>query len=74
LSIIIGENASGKITIIYAIRMIHRDSEIGYISEDDLINYQKLMIKKDIHIDLVMKFTSMFFKILITSTRHMRSA
>lgn len=35
LNILVGENASGKTTIIDAIRMVLRDQEMGYISEDD---------------------------------------
>ncbi|MCR5835432.1 MAG: AAA family ATPase [Lachnospiraceae bacterium] len=35
LNILVGENTSGKTTIIDAIRMILRDSEQGYVIGDD---------------------------------------
>lgn len=38
LNILVGENASGKTTIIDAIRMILRDSEQKYVTEDDFIS------------------------------------
>ena len=35
LNIIVGENAAGKTTIIDSIRMILRETEMGYITEED---------------------------------------
>lgn len=35
LNIVVGENASGKTTIIDAIRMVLREPEVKYITEDD---------------------------------------
>lgn len=53
LNILVGENASGKTTIIDAIRMILRDPEQGYIVEDDFYkSFEKDEQKKDILIDL----------------------
>lgn len=56
LNIIVGENASGKTTIIDAIRMVLRESEIKYITEDDFYkSFEKKEEKKNIHIDIIMK-------------------
>lgn len=46
INILVGENASGKTTIIDAIRMILRDSEQGYITKMIFINHLKKMSKK----------------------------
>lgn len=55
LNILVGENASGKTTIIDAIRMVLRDQEIGYITEDDFYKAFDLENdKKNICIDLKM--------------------
>src|SRR5699024_6694507 len=57
LNIIVGENASGKTTIIDAIRMISRESEIKYVTEEDFYrSFEKDgEEKKNIHIDLNFK-------------------
>lgn len=56
LNIIVGENASGKTTIIDSIRMILREPEIGYITEDDFYkSFEKDDEKKNIYIDLTIK-------------------
>ena len=57
LNIIVGENASGKTTIIDAIRMILRESEIKYVTEEDFYrSFEKDgEEKKNIHIDLNFK-------------------
>lgn len=68
LNIIIGENASGKTTIIDAIRMILRDAEIGFISEDDFYkSFEGNDEKKDIRIDLKIKDLSPEEKITFLS-------
>ena len=56
LNILVGENASGKTTIIDAIRMILRDSEQKYVTEDDFYkSFDKEEQKKNILIDLKME-------------------
>lgn len=58
LNIIVGENASGKSTIIDALRMILKENEIGYITDDDFFkSFNKGEEKKNIKIDL--KFTDL---------------
>lgn len=53
LNIIVGENASGKTTIIDALRMILKENEIGYISDNDFYkSFDKNDEKKNINIDL----------------------
>lgn len=55
LNILVGENATGKTTIIDAVRMILRDQEIGYITDDDFYKAFDLSNeKKNICIDLKM--------------------
>ena len=55
LNILVGENASGKTTIVDAIRMVLRNQEIGYISEDDFYkDFDLTTEKKNINIDLKM--------------------
>lgn len=55
LNILVGENASGKTTIIDAIRMVLRDQEMGHISEDDFYKaFDLTNEKKNICIDLKM--------------------
>lgn len=55
LNILVGENASGKTTVIDAIRMILRDQEIGYITDDDFYKAFDLSNeKKNICINLKM--------------------
>lgn len=55
LNIIVGENASGKTTIIDAIRMVLKDPEIKYITEDDFYkSFEKDEEKKNILIDINM--------------------
>ncbi len=56
LNIIVGENASGKSTIIDAIRMVLKEPEMGYITEDDFYkSFNKNETTKDIQIDLKFK-------------------
>lgn len=57
LNIIVGENASGKTTIIDAIRMILREAEIKYVTEDDFYrSFEKEgEEKKNISIDISLK-------------------
>lgn len=56
LNILVGENASGKTTIIDAIRMVLRESEQGYITEDDFYkSFDKDIQKRNIRIDLKMQ-------------------
>lgn len=55
LNILVGENASGKTTVIDAIRMILRDTEIGHVTEDDFYKaFDLTSEKKNIYIDLKM--------------------
>lgn len=56
LNILVGENASGKTTIIDAIRMVLRDSEQKYVTEEDFYkSFDKEERKKNISIDLKME-------------------
>ena len=56
LNIIVGENAAGKTTIIDSIRMILRESEMGYITEEDFYkSFENEDEKKNICIDLNMR-------------------
>lgn len=56
LNILVGENASGKTTIIDAIRMVLRDSELGYVTEEDFFrSFEKDEEKRNILIDLKME-------------------
>ncbi|WP_312444568.1 ATP-dependent nuclease [Lacrimispora sp.] len=56
LNILVGENASGKTTIIDAIRVILKDRELPYISEDDFYRaFGKAEAKNDIRIDIKME-------------------
>lgn len=56
LNILVGENASGKTTIIEAIRMILRDTEQKYVIEDDFYkSFDNEEQKKNILIDLKME-------------------
>lgn len=53
LNILVGENASGKTTIIDAIRMVLRDSEQGYVTEEDFYkSFEKDEKRRNILIDL----------------------
>lgn len=53
LNILVGENASGKSTIIDAIRMVLRDPEQPYITEDDFFkSFTKDVQKRNIQIDM----------------------
>lgn len=53
LNIFVGENASGKSTIIDAIRMILRDPEMPYITEDDFYkSFNRDIQKNNIQIDM----------------------
>ena len=55
LNILVGENASGKTTIIDAIRMILRDSEQKYVTEDDFYkSFDNEEQRKNVLIDLKM--------------------
>lgn len=55
LNILVGENASGKTTIIDAMRMILKDPEQGYITEDDFYkSFERDEQKRNILIDLKM--------------------
>ena len=57
LNIIVGENASGKSTVIDAIRMILREPEVKYTTEDDFFKSfeNEGEIKKNIRIDINLK-------------------
>lgn len=56
LNILVGENASGKTTIIDAIRMILRDSEQKYVTEDDFYkSFDNEEQRKNVLIDLKMR-------------------
>lgn len=68
LNILVGENASGKTTIIDAIRMVLRDSELGYITEDDFYkSFEKNDQKRNILIDLKLENLSPEEKITFLS-------
>lgn len=55
LNILVGENASGKTTIIDAIRMILRNSEQKYVTEDDFYkSFDNEEQRKNVLIDLKM--------------------
>lgn len=55
LNILVGENASGKTTIIDAMRIILKDPEQGYITEDDFYkSFERDEQKRNILIDLKM--------------------
>lgn len=56
LNILVGENASGKSTIIDAIRLILRDPEQPYITEEDFYkSFTENIQKKNIQIDMGLK-------------------
>lgn len=56
LNIMVGENASGKTTIIDAIRMVLKDPEQGYVTENDFYkSFEKDEQKRNICIDLKLK-------------------
>lgn len=56
LNIVVGENASGKTTIIDAIRMVLREPEVKYITEDDFFkSFEREEEKKNICIDINLK-------------------
>lgn len=56
LNILVGENASGKSTIIDALRMILRDPEQPYISEDDFYkSFIGNVQKRNIQIDVTLR-------------------
>ena len=68
LNIIVGENASGKTTIIDAIRMILREPEINYFTEDDFYKSFELEDKKEnIRLDLNMKELTSEEKVIFLS-------
>ena len=56
LNIVVGENASGKTTIIDAIRMVLREHEVKYVTEDDFFkSFEEEEEKKNICIDITLK-------------------
>lgn len=68
LNIIVGENASGKTTIINAIRMILREQEFKYVTEDEFYkSFEEEEEKKNICIDITMKELTPEEKIIFLS-------
>lgn len=56
LNILVGENAAGKSTIINAIRLILRDNELPYVSDDDFYKaFDMEEQRKEIQIDIQFK-------------------
>lgn len=52
LNVLVGENACGKTTIVDAIRLILRESELPYVTEEDFYkSFEKEEEKRNIHID-----------------------
>lgn len=68
LNVLVGENACGKTTIIDAIRLILRESELPYVTEEDFYkSFEKEEEKRNIHIDLKMEKLSPEEKITFLS-------
>lgn len=68
LNVLVGENACGKTTIIDAIRMILRESELPYVTEEDFYkSFEKEEERRNIHIDLKMEELSPEEKITFLS-------
>lgn len=68
LNILVGENASGKTTIIDAIRMILRESELPYVTEEDFYkSFEKEEERRNIRIDLKLEELSSEEKITFLS-------
>lgn len=68
LNILVGENASGKSTIIDALRMILRDPEQPYISEDDFYkSFIGNVQKRNIQIDVTLRNLSQEEKVTFLS-------
>ena len=68
LKILVGENASGKSTIIDALRMILRDPEQPYISEDDFYkSFIGNVQKRNIQIDVTLRDLSQEEKVTFLS-------
>ena len=56
LNIVVGENASGKTTIIDAIRMVLKEPEVKYITENDFFrSFEREEEKKNICININLK-------------------
>ena len=73
INILVGENASGKTTIIDAIRMILRDSEQGYITENDFYkSFEKDDQKRNILINLKMKKSKLKVFMKIYTSKNLR--
>lgn len=68
LNVLVGENACGKTTIIDAIRMILRESELPYVTEEDFYkSFEKEEERRNIRIDLKMEELSPEEKITFLS-------
>lgn len=68
MNILVGENASGKSTIIDALRMILRDPEQPYISEDDFYkSFIGNVQKRNIQIDVTLRDLSQEEKVTFLS-------
>ncbi len=68
MNILVGENASGKSTIIDALRMILRDPEQPYISEDDFYkSFIGNVQKRNIQIDVTLRNLSQEEKVTFLS-------
>jgi len=68
LNVLVGENASGKTTIIDAIRLILRESELPYVTEEDFYkSFEKEEERRNIRIDLKMEELSSEEKITFLS-------
>ena len=68
LNILVGENASGKTTIIDAIRLILRESELPYVTEEDFYkSFEKEEGRRNIRVDLKLEELSSEEKITFLS-------
>ena len=68
LNILVGENASGKSTIIDAIRMVLKDPELRYIEDEDFYKaFDSDILKKNIQIDMQLKDLSQEEKVTFLS-------
>lgn len=68
LNVLVGENACGKTTIVDAIRLILRESELPYVTEEDFYkSFEKEEERRNIHIDLKMEELSPEEKITFLS-------
>ena len=68
LNILVGENASGKSTVIDAIRMVLKDPELPYIEEEDFHkSFDNDMQKKNIKIGMKLKDLSQEEKVTFLS-------